>query len=146
MRVYRSPTPTDNFITITKQMDSAFGNLSGVRLMEKWFEWLLSVHTWFLCLSAADDVARRTSLIYSDHCIAYVDSAPLEVCISFLHLKKGSTYHYFTQTAQVEALLTVKGLGGNDLTLGCQGKSDAVVLVCVKGQGWNFMFCFIYFC
>lgn len=32
MKVYRSPTPTDNFITTTEQTDGAsFGNLSGLR-------------------------------------------------------------------------------------------------------------------
>lgn len=36
MKVYRSPTPTDNFITSTEQTDGArFGNLSGVRLKEE---------------------------------------------------------------------------------------------------------------
>lgn len=36
MGVYRSPTPTDNFITTTEQTDGAsFGDLSGVPLKEE---------------------------------------------------------------------------------------------------------------
>lgn len=87
MGVYRSPTPTDNFITTTEQTDGA-SFWESFRFPKGWAGWLLSVHTRPLVLVTADNVARLTSLIYFHHYIASSAEIRPPVWNSFLKSKK----------------------------------------------------------